>query len=51
LDFRGALDLGSTRLYLDATNLLDEEYPDIAGAMAPGRAFFLGLEVGGPAGS
>jgi len=46
LDMRGGVKLGSTWIYLDATNLMDTEYPDITGAMAPGRALFLGLEVG-----
>jgi iron complex outermembrane receptor protein len=49
LDMRGALDLGSTRIYLDLTNALAEDYPDITGASAPGRAFFVGFEVKGPA--
>ena len=46
LDARGGLKLGSTWLYLDATNLLDAEYPDITGASAPGRALNLGLTFG-----
>jgi len=51
LDLRGALDVGSTKVYLDLTNALDEDYPDITGAVAPGRAFFLGVEWRGPSGS
>ena len=46
LDVRGGVKLGSTWIYLDATNLLNTEYPDIIGAMAPGRALYLGVEVG-----
>lgn len=46
LDVRGGVRLGPTWIYLDATNLLDTEYPDITGAMAPGRALYLGVEVG-----
>jgi len=46
LDVRGGVKVGSTWLYLDANNLLDAEYPDITGALAPGRALYLGLEVG-----
>jgi outer membrane receptor protein involved in Fe transport len=45
LDARGTLRLGAASVYLDATNLLDAEYPDVTGALAPGQAFFLGLEV------
>jgi outer membrane cobalamin receptor len=46
IDARGGFRIGATWLYLDATNLLDEDYADITGAPAPGRALFLGLEVG-----
>jgi outer membrane cobalamin receptor len=46
LDLRAGLRMGSTRLYLDANNLLDEEYPDITGSLAPGRALYVGLELG-----
>jgi outer membrane cobalamin receptor len=46
LDFRGAVALGFAWVYLDANNLLDSEYPDITGALAPGRALFLGLRFG-----
>jgi len=46
LDMRGGFKLGSTWIYLDGTNLLDTEYPDVTGAMAPGRALILGVEVG-----
>jgi len=45
LDLRASVRQGSTRLYLDAVNLLDASYPDVTGARAPGRAFFVGLEV------
>lgn len=43
-DVRGRVKLGPAWLYLDANNLLDARYPDITGARAPGRAFFLGME-------
>ena len=46
LDLRGGLHFGPTRLYLDATNFLDAEYPDVTGALAPGRAVHMGIEVG-----
>jgi iron complex outermembrane receptor protein len=46
LDFRAALRIGPSWLYLDGNNLTDASYPDVTGAPAPGRAFFLGLEVG-----
>ncbi|MCJ7627719.1 MAG: TonB-dependent receptor [Longimicrobiales bacterium] len=46
LDVRGGFKLGPTWIYLDATNLLDADYPDITGASAPGRALILGLETG-----
>jgi outer membrane cobalamin receptor len=46
LDLRAVVRHGDARLYLDALNLLDASYPDVTGAMAPGRALFLGLEVG-----
>ena len=46
LDVRGGFHLSSSWVYLDATNLLDAEYPDVTGAMAPGRALILGVEVG-----
>ncbi|MGD2123527.1 MAG: TonB-dependent receptor [Gemmatimonadota bacterium] len=49
LDVRGSLRLGPALIYLDATNLLDAEYPDITGALAPGQAFFFGLELSGAA--
>ncbi len=45
---RGSLNLGSTRVYLEGLNLLDAEYPDVTGALAPGRALFLGMELGRP---
>ena len=46
LDLRGGIRLGRTWLYVDATNLLGAEYPDITGALAPGRALHIGFEVG-----
>jgi iron complex outermembrane receptor protein len=47
LDLRTGVRWGPTWVYLDATNLTDAAYPDITGAAAPGRAFFLGLEWSG----
>ena len=35
---------GSSRIYLDVTNLLDSSYPDITGALAPGRSLVFGLK-------
>jgi outer membrane cobalamin receptor len=46
LDLRASVRQGAVRLYLDAVNLLDASYPDVTGARAPGRALFLGLELG-----
>jgi outer membrane receptor protein involved in Fe transport len=46
LDLRSSVRRGGLRLYLDAVNLLDASYPDVTGARAPGRALFLGLELG-----
>jgi iron complex outermembrane receptor protein len=46
LDLRVGIRWGPTRVYLDATNLADARYPDITGEDAPGRAFFLGVELG-----
>lgn len=46
VDLRTSVRLGSAWLYLDGTNLADEAYPDITGAAAPGRALFLGIQVG-----
>ena len=46
IDLRTGLRVGSTWLYLDATNLTDQSYPDITGAQAPGRALFVGVELG-----
>ncbi len=46
VDLRAGVPLAGARLYLDAVNLLDASYPDVTGARAPGRALFLGLEVG-----
>ena len=51
LDVRTGLRMGPTWVYLDANNLLDEEYPDITGALAPGRALYFGLEIGTRKGS
>jgi iron complex outermembrane receptor protein len=50
LDVRGGIDVGPARIYVDATNLTAEEYPDVTGALAPGRAFFVGLEIGASGG-
>ena len=50
LDIRAGFRVGSGRLYLDANNLLDAHYPDVTGALAPGRAIFLGWQWGGGAG-
>ena len=44
---RAGLRSGSLRIYLDGTNLINEAYPDITGANAPGRALRLGVEVAG----
>ncbi len=38
---------GTARVYLDGRNLLDAEHPDLTGNPVPGRAFYLGIEVGG----
>ena len=46
LDVRGRVGFGPLSLYLDAQNLLDAHYPDVTGATAPGRAVFVGLELG-----
>jgi len=46
VDLRADLRIGWGRLYLDATNLTHDRYPDITGAQAPGRGLFVGLEVG-----
>ena len=43
----GSVRVGPGRLYLDAKNVTDAEYPDVTGALAPGRAFYLGLSLGG----
>jgi outer membrane cobalamin receptor len=48
LDARSGFRVGSAWLYLDLTNALNERYPDITGAMAPGRGIYLGLEIGSP---
>jgi hypothetical protein len=37
--------VGPASIYLDATNILDAEYPDITGGLAPGQAIFFGLEL------
>ena len=47
IDLRVTVQAGVTSVYLDATNLTDQIYPDITGAPAPGRALYLGLAVGG----
>ncbi len=47
LDIRGGFRLGPAWVYLDANNLFDARYPDITGALAPGRALYLGIEWGG----
>ncbi|MFO8173297.1 MAG: TonB-dependent receptor [Longimicrobiales bacterium] len=46
IDLRADLRIGGGRVYLDATNLTDDRYPDITGAQAPGRGLFVGLELG-----
>ena len=46
LDVRASLLVGTIRVYLDGTNLTDEAYPDVTGALAPGRALRLGVELG-----
>jgi iron complex outermembrane receptor protein len=52
LDFRARVRIGEAWVYVDANNLLGEEYPDVTGSLAPGRALFVGLELawGGLAG-
>ena len=47
IDLRGSLRVGPGWLYLDAKNVTDTEYPDVTGALAPGRALYLGFRVGG----
>jgi iron complex outermembrane receptor protein len=47
IDLRVGVRVAGAWLYVDAANLTDERYPDITGAVAPGRALFVGLEVGG----
>jgi iron complex outermembrane receptor protein len=46
IDFRASVRMGPGWAYLDARNLTDAEYPDVTRALAPGRAFFVGFEVG-----
>jgi hypothetical protein len=46
IDFRGSLRVGPGWLYLDAKNMTDTEYPDVTGALAPGRALYLGYTFG-----
>jgi outer membrane receptor protein involved in Fe transport len=46
LDLRASAPWAGARLYVDAVNLLDASYPDVTGARAPGRALFVGVEVG-----
>lgn len=48
IDFRGSIRVGPGRLYLDAKNVTDTEYPDVTGALAPGRALYLGFVFGPP---
>jgi len=48
IDLRGSIRVGPGRLYLDAKNVTDTEYPDVTGAMAPGRALYLGFVFGPP---
>ena len=43
LDLRLSLWVGAGWLHFDALNLTDFEYPDVTGARAPGRAFFVGF--------
>jgi iron complex outermembrane receptor protein len=45
VDVRTGLRFGPAWVYLDATNVFDAEYADVTGAMAPGKAFALGLEL------
>lgn len=46
LDARLGYDFAAARLYLDAQNLTDTRYADIAGQPAPGRSLTLGVQVG-----
>lgn len=46
IDLRGSLRVGPGWLYLDVKNVTDTEYPDVTGALAPGRALYLGYTVG-----
>jgi iron complex outermembrane receptor protein len=50
IDLRAGVRIGPAWVYLDANNLTDATYPDITGAAAPGRAFFLGVELAGGGG-
>lgn len=45
LDARVSMDVGALELFATATNLLDEQYADITGHTAPGRALSAGLRV------
>jgi len=45
MDGRFGYRVGRAGIYLDVTNVLNEEYPDITGSRAPGRAVFVGLEM------
>lgn len=46
IDGRLAWVVGSARLFLDARNLTDEAYDDVAGMPAPGRSLSVGLAWG-----
>lgn len=50
LDARVSWQADRVRLYLEGTNLADEDYPDITGHGAPGRAVVAGLTWDGPGG-
>jgi len=45
LDFRLSFWAGVGWLHLDGLNITDSDYPDVTGARAPGRAFFLGFST------
>jgi iron complex outermembrane receptor protein len=49
-DTRLAWSRGRTTLYFDATNIGDSQPLDVAGQPSAGRAFAIGLRLGGPAG-
>lgn len=48
LDARAAYRAGGVELYVEGTNLTDEDYPDITGEPAPGAALVAGLELEDP---